>query len=130
MTKHIVYVDRSNVRPGKLEELKVGMKALVDFVEVNEPQIITYNVFFNSDGTQMSVVNAHTDRASLAFHLKVAGPEFPKVAEFIDLLAIDVYGDPGPDLVEQLRQKAQMLGSGTVNVHDMHGGFARFDSKA
>jgi hypothetical protein len=129
MPEHIVYVDRSNVRPGRLAELKVGMQALVDFVEANEPQIVTYNVFFNSDGTQMSVVNAHVDAASLAFHMKVAGPEFPKVAEFIDLVAIDVYGDPGADLVEQLRQKAQMLGSGTVHVHDLHGGFARFGAR-
>ena len=38
---------------------------------------------------------------------------------------IDVYGRPDGGLVERLRQKAEMLGSGTVRVHDFHAGFAR-----
>jgi len=41
------------------------------------------------------------------------------------LLRIDVFGRPSDHLVEQLRQKAQMLGSGTVLVHELHAGFAR-----
>jgi len=61
--------------------------------------------------------------------MKVAGPLFPKFAEFIRLLTIDVYGKPSDDLVEQMRQKAQMLGNGTVLVHELHAGFARFGSR-
>ena len=53
--------------------------------------------------------------------MKVAGPMFPPIGEFITLLAIDVYGRPDDRLVEEeLRQKATMLGSGTVRVHDFH----------
>jgi hypothetical protein len=57
--------------------------------------------------------------------MKVAGPKFPPIGEFIRLLAIDVYGRPDAGLVGGLRQKAKMLGSGTVRVHDFHAGFAR-----
>ncbi len=57
--------------------------------------------------------------------MKVAGPKFPPIGEFIRLLSIDVYGRPDHRLVERLRQKAEMLGSGTVRVHDLHAGFAR-----
>jgi hypothetical protein len=42
------------------------------------------------------------------------------------LLAIDIYGKPSDDLVEQFKKKAEMLGSGAVLVHDLHAGFARF----
>jgi hypothetical protein len=41
---------------------------------------------------------------------------------FIRLLSIDVYGRPDDGLVEGLRQKAKMLGSGTVRVHNLHAG--------
>jgi hypothetical protein len=58
--------------------------------------------------------------------MKVAAPSFPKFMEFINLLTIDVYGKPSANLVEQMRQKAQMLGNGTVLVHRLHAGFARF----
>jgi hypothetical protein len=39
--------------------------------------------------------------------------------------AIDVYGRPDDALVDSLRQKAELLGSGSVRVHDLHAGFAR-----
>ena len=126
MSEPIVYIDSSEIREGKLKELKTAMNGLVEFVEANEPRLIAYNVYFKEDGTRMTVFHVHPDSASLEFHMKVAGPLFPKFAEFIRLLTIDVYGKPSDDLVEQMRQKAQMLGNGTVLVHELHAGFARF----
>ena len=41
------------------------------------------------------------------------------------MLAIDVYGHPDDALVAHLRQKAEVLGSGSVRVHELHAGFAR-----
>lgn len=61
--------------------------------------------------------------------MKVAGPLFPRFAEFVEfikLLTIDVYGKPSDELVEQMRQKARMLGNGMVRVHELHAGFVRF----
>lgn len=125
MSQPIVYVDTSEVRAGRLEELKAAMDALTQFVEANEPQLLGYNVYFSDDGTRMTVLHINPDSASLDFHIKVAGPKFPPIGEFIDMLAIDVYGRPDDALVERLRHKAEMLGSGTVRVHDLHAGFAR-----
>ncbi|WP_407038392.1 hypothetical protein [Halovalidus salilacus] len=76
----IVYVDHSTVRDGKQDELKAAMTDLVEFVDANEPDILSYNVFFSEDGTQMAVVHTHADSASLAYHLEVAGPKFPQLA--------------------------------------------------
>ena len=101
------------------------MDDLARFVQANEPQLFAYNVYFNEDGTRMSVLHINPDSASLEFHMRVAGPKFPPIGEFIRLLSIDVYGQPDDGLVEVLRQKAEMLGSGTVRVHDLHAGFAR-----
>ena len=71
-----LYVDTSDVREGALEELKAGMKELTDFVEANEPRIIAYNVYFNDEGTRMTVVHAHVDSASFEHRMEVAGPLF------------------------------------------------------
>lgn len=40
MSEPIVYVDNSEIRDGKLEELKTALNELVEFVEANEPQLI------------------------------------------------------------------------------------------
>jgi hypothetical protein len=41
------------------------------------------------------------------------------------MMSIDVYGEPDLAVVDQLRRKAAMLGTGTVRVHALHAGFAR-----
>jgi hypothetical protein len=125
MSQPIVYVDTSEVRPGRLAELKVAMTDLARFVQANEPQLLAYNVYFSDDGTRMSVLHINLNSASLERHMKVAGPKFRPIGEFIRLLSIDVYGRLDDGLVAGLRQKAKMLGSGTVRVHDLHAGFAR-----
>jgi hypothetical protein len=121
----IVYVDTSEVRHGRLEELKAAMVDLTEFVEANEPRLLAYHVYFSDDGARMTVLHINPDSASLEFHLKMAGPKFPPIGEFINMLAIDVYGHPDDALVDRLRQKAEMLGSGSVLVHELHAGFTR-----
>ncbi|MET4137498.1 hypothetical protein [Pseudarthrobacter sp. PvP090] len=39
---------------------------------------------------------------------------------------IEIFGHPSDDLVAQLREKAQLLGSGSVIVREVQAGFARF----
>ena len=126
MDDFVAYLDTSEVRSGKLEELKTAMAELAAFVEQNEPRIISYSVCFSEDGSVMSVLHFHRDVASLELHMKVAGPKFVPVAPLIKLRTIEVFGRPTEDLVAQLRAKAQLLGSGTVIVRDVHAGFARF----
>jgi len=61
--------------------------------------------------------------------MKVAGPALRQFVELIKLSAMDVYGRPSDDLLEQIRQNVQMLGDATVVVHELHAGFARFGSR-
>lgn len=126
MSEPIVLVDSSEIREGKLEELKTTIHELVEFVDANEARPIAYNVYLKEDGTQMTVVQVHPDSASVEFHMKLAGPAFPKFVELLKLSTMDIYGKPSAELLEQMRQKAQMLGNAPVHVHELHSGFARF----
>ncbi len=128
MSDHIVYVDRSEVRAGRLEDLKTATKELAQFVEANEPRLVSYDVYFEDGGTRMTVIHVHHDSESLEFHMKVAGPLFAPFAELVRLSSIDVYGRPSDAVVRQLQRKAEMLGGATVTVHGHHAGFARLAS--
>src|ERR671934_2573694 len=86
----IVSVDCSEVREGRIDELKAAIKELVDFVYANEPRAIAYNVYFSDDGTRMTVFQAHPDSASMEFHMDIAGPAFPGLKEFLRLSTIDL----------------------------------------
>ncbi len=126
MSQPIVYVDTSTIREGKLAELEMAMKDLAAFVEANVPQLISYGFFLDGERTQMTVVAVHPDSASLEFHMDVGAAEFRKFADLIDLARIEVYGRVSDAVLERIHQKAQMLGRGTVAVHDFYAGFARW----
>lgn len=128
MTDPIVFVDTSEIRKGKLEELRRAMTDLAEFVEANEPDPISYEVFFTDDGRRMTVLQVHPDSVSMERHMEVARPVFAKFADLVVLRTIDIYGSPSEKVVEQLRRKAELLGTATVAVHDRVAGFARFAS--
>ena len=130
MPAPIIYVDTSAIRPGRLAELKAAMAHLAAFVESHEPRLVAYHVYFDEEGTRMSVLHIDPDTEALAFHLQTAGPKFPPIGEFIDMLSIDVYGRPSEALVERLRRKAELLGSGVVRVHELYSGFSRLPDAA
>lgn len=130
MSDAIVYVDTSDVREGALEQLKDGMKELAAFVEANEPQLIAYNVYFSDDGTRMTVVHVHPDAASLEYHMEVAGPMFRRLAGFVTLRSMQIYGEPSENALELSRAKAQLLGrDAQLEVDPLHAGFTRFAAR-
>jgi hypothetical protein len=124
----IVYVDRSEIVEGRLDELATRIGELAELVEAQEPRIISYAAYLDEDRRGISVIHVHADAVSLATHFRVAGPAFRNFVDLVRLQSIDVYGDPTDDTVEQLREKARLLGGARVTVHPQEAGFLRFDS--
>jgi hypothetical protein len=126
MTEAIVYIDRSGIRPGGVEEVKSGSARLVEFIRAHEPQLISYAFYVDEVASSMMVVAVHPDSASLDLHLRIGGPEFRKLGHLIDLRSIEVFGEPSESVLSQLHEKAKMLGENAhVIVHRRHAGFAR-----
>lgn len=121
----IVYVDRSDIREGRLEDLKAGIRRLVEFIETHEPQLIDYSFHLDEDAGRMTVVAVHPDSASLELHQQVGGPEFRKLGDLITLRQIEVFGAVSETARDLLRQKAAALGDAAVEVHDRFAGFSR-----
>jgi hypothetical protein len=126
MPQPLVYLDTSRVREGSLAQLKTAIRELADFVEQNEPQLVSYATYFTEDGSEMTVVHVHTDSASLDYHMEVAGPLFRGFADLVTLTSIHLYGEPSDKALGQLRDKVRLLGSGDVIVHAPHAGFGGF----
>jgi hypothetical protein len=122
----LVYVDTSDVREGALDSLKDAIDELVEFLDAKVPSLISYNVYFSADGSQMTVVHIHPDSASLANHLEVGGPVFRKFADLLTLSSIRVYGEASEKVLRQLQEKARMLGCRDVSIHGQRAGFSRF----
>jgi len=126
MRQPLVYVDESEVRDGALGDLRRAIGELADFVEENEPRLISYNAYFSGDGRRMTVVHVHPDAASLDYHLDAAGSRFRRFGELLKLLSIHIYGEPSATAVARLQEKLELLGSGYLTVQAPHAGFSRF----
>jgi hypothetical protein len=120
----IVYIDHSEIRDGRVAELKVGIRRLVEFIESREPQLVAYAFYLDERAAQMTVVAVHPDSASLELHLETGGPEFRNLADMITLQEVVVYGSPSPRALAMLQQKANALGGASVSVHERFAGFA------
>jgi quinol monooxygenase YgiN len=125
MSEPIILLDTSEIREGRLEDVKTAFRELADFVEENEPQAIAYHVYLSEDATRVTVVQIHPDSASVEFHMKAAADLFPRFAKLLRLSRLEIFGRPSPDLLDQMRAKARMLGDAPVDVYDLHAGFAR-----
>ncbi|MEV5969401.1 hypothetical protein [Streptomyces sp. NPDC051921] len=125
MADPLFYVDHSDLREGRLAEARSAMRDLAAFIEENEPRLIAYRFFVDEAQATMTLLAVHPDSAALESHLELGGPKFRAFAELIRMRSIDLYGRPSPAVVEGLRQKAAMLGGGTVTVHSPEAGFSR-----
>jgi hypothetical protein len=130
MNGPLVVVDTSEIREGRLEELRSAVAEMASFVREHEPDPISYQVFFSADERWMTVVQIHPDAASMERHMDVAREVFAPFADLLELRTVDVYGEPGARVVDQLRRKAELLGTASVEVHDLQAGFARIETSA
>jgi len=122
----IVYVDRSDVHEGCLDELKAGIRALVAFVDAHQPQMLTYAVYLDERAHEMTVVSLHPDSASLERHIEVGASEFRKLSPYLTLREIEVFGPLSAKAADLVREKAAALGDGgRVVFHARFDGFDR-----
>ncbi|MGH8927874.1 MAG: hypothetical protein ACRDWH_05955 [Acidimicrobiia bacterium] len=129
MSNPVLYIDRSDIREGKLQEVRDGIRDLVEFVEAREPQLIAYGFYINQAGTGLTLVAIHPDSASLELHLEIGGPAFRKFVGLIELRTIELYGRPSETALAQLQRKVEMLGErANIVLHDQDAGFMRFAS--
>ena len=125
----IVYIDRSDIHDGALDELKAGVRRLVELMDAQEPRLLAYGFYIDDIARQMTVVAVHPDSASLEFHIEIGSGEFQKLAHLLTLTAIECYGRPSERALEQLRRKAEMLGdAGTVISIGWFAGFTHFEN--
>jgi hypothetical protein len=121
----LIEESRSDIREGRLEEVKSAMNELVELIKAKEPQIIFYNAYINEDGTQLTVLQAHPDSASVELHMEVTEPTFTKIAKCITLSSLDIYGTPSQSLLDKL-QRTKFTSRVTVAGHELSAGFSRF----
>ena len=126
MSGPFIFIATNRLKPGKLADERKRMPGLVEFVEESEPRVIAFNEYANDDGTEVAVVQVHSDADSMALHMEVIAER--AAAAYAETVAattsIQVFGTPGDAVLEVLERQA---GAGVpLTVKPFHlGGFTR-----
>lgn len=121
----LIYLDRSDVLPGKLSELRARFAELAEFVESAVPGSVTYAVYLDEDGTRASVLHVHPDENSLMQHMAAIRDWLPPFGELLQIRSIEVFGEISDALRAELEEKARLLGAHGVTINQATAGFLR-----
>ena len=123
MSGQFIFIATNRLKPGKLDEEKTRVPGLVDFIEANEPRLLAFNEYANEAGTEVAVVQVHTDADSMAFHMEVVAERAAAAyAETVDATTgIQVFGTPSDAVVEMLRRQAGAGVPLSVKPHHLDG---------
>ena len=95
------------VREGRLEGYKQFAKELNEHIQMKESQLISFNMYFNEDETEMTSIQVHPNAASMDFHMQVLAKvigedmvEWIDRADFLEPKHIEIYGPPSAKLLE------------------------------
>jgi len=61
VSEPFIAVSTWRIKEGKLEDLKRCMGEFAEIIEANQPQLITFNAFYNEEGTEMTSRQVHSE---------------------------------------------------------------------
>ncbi len=126
MTDPFIFIATNRLKQGKLDDEKKRLPELVDFIHANEPRLIAFNEYANEEGTEVAVVQIHSDADSLVFHMNlIAERAASAYAATIDATTdIQVFGTPSDAITDMLGHQAGAGVPLSVKPHHL-GGFTR-----
>lgn len=104
MAGPLVYIGRHRIKEGKLDTAVRSAREVVDLVREHEPQVIAFDFFLSSDGTEVTVLQVHPDVASMYTHMGVIREHLQNYGDYLEIQETAVYGEGAESLVEELRR--------------------------
>lgn len=104
MNDTITFVGTYRLPDGRFDEWVEGITDMVDFVKANAPRLLRFEVYVDEARSEATSIYVHPDRESFEQHMKVAAERIDRGAQMVEVVRIDVYGDPGQQVIERLHQ--------------------------
>ena len=92
MPAPFIYVSTYEVAEGRLDDARKSLAEHAEFVEANEPRLISFNFYLDPESRTVTIVQVHPDSASMDFHMQL-------IAEHITSALGDYLGAPVRALV-------------------------------
>jgi hypothetical protein len=118
MSDQIKYTVEWTISDGKLGEFRRLADITADFVRVNEPDMLGYQWFFNSDHSKCYLMESAPDCRTMLEHYQKIGVILPAFLKIAEITRFEVYGN----VSEQDMQSVAPYGAICYGFYD---GFVR-----
>ena len=125
MSKPIAFISNLRIKEGKLDMFKEAFPQVAEEIKTDKPGTVAFLAYTNEDGTEATVVHVFPDGESMALHLQGAGERAKRSAEWLQAIRWEIYGDPGDEVMEEMKKFAASGIAMTVKPHSV-GGYIRF----
>ena len=116
MDGNIIFVGTYSLPENRFDEWDAAIRDMVDFVKANVPRLISFDVFISADMSEATSIYVHPDADSFAEHMKAAATRVNAGAQMVSVVRIDVYGDPGEQVIARLQQVSEASNHFPVSV--------------
>lgn len=131
MDAPFIFIGTHKVKPGKLEEFKAWFANYCETtIEPNEPRLLAFNAYADSDRNEVTVVQVHPDAESMVHHMSVITEHV--VGAYADFLEREsrwqIYGTPRAGVLELVQQMG--AAESTPTSQEPFAGFTRLGETA
>jgi len=108
------------IEKDNVEQYKMLIREMSNFVETNEPSTLVYQFYLNGDGTKCMVHETYVDSNAVLSHNDSTASKtiLPRIFNIAKLNTIDVYGNPSNEL-------KKLLASFNSQIFNLYTGFSR-----
>jgi hypothetical protein len=108
------------IEKDNVEQYKLLIREMSNFVEINEPSTLIYQFYLNGDGTKCMVHETYVDSNAVLSHNDSTASKtiLPRIFNIAKLNTLDVYGNPNNEL-------KKLLASFNSQIFNLYTGFSR-----
>lgn len=110
MTEPIVFISRSRVRDGKLDQLRGFLADGAPTLQAAKPLTVAFLPYLSEDRRELAIVHLFADADALAAHLEGVAERSSAADEFIETLGYEIYGRPSEPVLGMMRAAAARTG--------------------
>lgn len=116
MDGRITFVGTYSLPEGRFDEWVEGITDMVDFVKAHASRLLSFEVYVDEAKSEATSIYVHPDAESFEEHMKAAATRIDRGAQMVEVVRVDVYGDPGTRVLERLHQISKASNGFPVSV--------------
>jgi quinol monooxygenase YgiN len=104
MVESIHIIAQFTIEKDNVEQYKKLIEEMSNMVQINEPNTLAYEAYFNEDGTKCMVHETYADSKAVLSHNNSMASKtiLPKIFNISKLDTLNVYGNPNNELKKLL----------------------------